>query len=52
MAGSRVTCVQEELLLLTSGFREIRHGRCIVGNTEVLYAGPEDENIATLSTDQ
>ena len=53
VAGLRVTCVQEELLILTSGFREIRHGRCFVGNTEALsYADSEVESIATLSADQ
>lgn len=42
MAGFRVVCVQEELFILTAGFREIRHGRYFVGNTEVLlYAGSE-----------
>ena len=53
MAGLRVTCLHEELLILTSGFREIRHGRCFVGNTEVLsYACSEVKGIATLSVDQ
>ena len=52
VAGLFVTCVQG-LLILTSGFREIRHGRCFVGNTGILwYAFSEVEGIAALSTDQ
>ena len=49
MAGLRVTCVREELLIMTLGLREIRHGRCFVGRQRLKRDGTRAETRLGLS---